>query len=280
MQTVNQTYVPGTSLVHTLDPRVKLALLVMYSVCLFMVDTWWGMAVCVILFATTIAVSRLPLGILAKALIPLYFILAFTLIFNSLTFNPDAVSSYGLGGLSGGFLQTWAPVALVGDLVFIPPGMERGLFYVFRIGLLCMAGLLLSYTTEAEKLTRALDFYLKPLQIFGVKTQDLSMMLTVALRFIPLTLEELQQLRMAQKARYASFDSGSVLERVKAWGPVLVPLFVNMYRRAETLALALETRCYGLMARRTYRCALTCGAKDWSCLIVGVVLLAAVAVVM
>lgn len=232
------------------------------------------------LFVAMIVVSRLSVGALAKTLVPLYFILVCTLLFNALSFNADAVEAYGVGGLSGGFLENAAPVSLIGSLVFVPSGFERGMFYVVRIALLCMAGLVLAYTTESERLTAALEFILRPLRALGIPTQDISMMLTVALRFIPLTVEELQQIRMAQLARNASFGVGGPVARVKAWGPVMVPLFVNLYRRAETLAFALDARCYGARDERTTMGVLRFAASDWVLLAGGVFVCIAVSVLM
>lgn len=265
---------------HRLDPRAKLALLVMFSVCLFLVDTWAGMGLCALLFLAMVAVAKLPLGQLAKTLVPLYFILAFTLVFNALTLNPQAVESYGVGGLSGGFFDGSAPVVLWGSLAFVPGGLERGAFYVVRIALLCMAGLVLAYTTESERLTMGLEYLLRPLQKLGLPTQDLSMMLTVALRFIPLSVEELQQIRMAQMARGASFETGGPVQRVKAWGPVMVPLFVNLYRRAETLAFALDARCYGAEPVQTSMRTLHLAAFDWVALVAGSAACVALAVLL
>lgn len=268
MISVPKTYVPGTSLVHRVDPRVKLVLLLAYSVTLFLVGTWVGMALCALAFFAVVANSGLSVSKLAKTLIPLYFILFFTLLFNAFYFGSSA-GTFSVGALEGGCFASVAPTMVAENLYFTPAGLERGLFYVVRIALLAMGGLVISYTTQAENLTRGLASLMGPLRKLRVPVDDLAMMLTVALRFIPLSVEELQQVRLAQMARYASFETGGPVARVKAWGPVMVPLFVNLFRRAGTLAEALECRCYGACEQQTSLYEETLRLKDWAVLGVG-----------
>ncbi|MGN0047092.1 MAG: energy-coupling factor transporter transmembrane component T family protein [Eggerthellaceae bacterium] len=268
MISVPKTYVPGTSLVHRTDPRVKLILLLAYSVTLFLVGTWAGIALCAAVFFAVVACSGLSLGRLAKILIPLYFILFFTLLFNAFYFG-SAAETFSVGTLQGGYFTSAAPVLVAGNLYFTAAGLERGFFYVVRIALLAMGGLVISYTTQAENLTRGLASLMSPLRKLRVPVDDLAMMLTVALRFIPLSVEELQQVRLAQMARYASFETGGPVARVKAWGPVMVPLFVNLFRRAGTLAEALECRCYGAEASQTSLYETRLQGRDWAVLVFG-----------
>lgn len=263
---VPKTYIAGDSLVHKMDPRAKTVALLAYSIGILLVSDWLGMAVCAVLFFAMVAISKLSVGNLAKVLIPLWVILLFTLIFNALTFNVAALESYELSGIKDGFWSGYAPIALVGSLAFVPAGFERGLFYIIRIAFLCMAGLIVAYTTETEKLTQGFMFFLKPLRLFKVHTEDIAMTFSIALRFIPLTVEELAQVRMAQLARGAGNDEGSAYARVKSWGNVMIPLFVNLFRRADTLSQALSVRGYGACDNRTSLESLKCTALDWAAL--------------
>ncbi|MEF9926125.1 MAG: energy-coupling factor transporter transmembrane component T [Raoultibacter sp.] len=260
MQINASTYIPGHTPVHACDARVKLAVLLAYSVTLFFVHTWTGILVCAALFALTVLVARLPLARLLKLLIPVYFILAFTLIFNS--FALDAASlghSYGLGVVSAGFLEGAQPLTLFGTFCFVPAGFARGCFYSLRIVLLVLASLVVTYTTTSNALIDALQSFLRPLRALHVPADDIATMFSIALRFIPVTAEEFSRVHAAQWARGSSFDEGSLWSRLRAWQTVLIPLFVGLFRRADTLAIAMESRCYGAEATRTqlHPCAFT-----------------------
>ncbi|MEG0071896.1 MAG: energy-coupling factor transporter transmembrane component T [Raoultibacter sp.] len=246
------TYIPGTTPIHTCDARVKLVLLLAYSLTLFFVHTWVGLSLCVVMFAVAVAVARLPLSRLMKLLIPVYFILAFTLLFNSFTLDAASLGqSYGLGAVSSGFLEGVAPVPLLGSFCFVPAGFARGCFYALRIILLVLASLVVTYTTTSNALIDALQSFLRPLRAFHVPTDDIATMFSIALRFIPVTAEEFSRVRAAQWARGSAFDEGRLTKRLRAWQTVLIPLFVGLFRRADNLAIAMESRCYGASPTRT-----------------------------
>ena len=150
-----------------------------------------------------------------------------------------------LGDVSAGVLAAWEPVALIGSFGLVPAGLARGLFFAVRIVLLVVASLTVTYTTTSTELTDALGFFLRPLKRLGVPTDDIAMVFSLALRFIPVTAEEFGRVHDAQWARGASFAEGSLWERLRAWQTVLIPLFVGLFWRADSLAVAMDARCYG-----------------------------------
>ncbi|WP_255467256.1 energy-coupling factor transporter transmembrane component T family protein [Raoultibacter phocaeensis] len=245
-------YYPGTTPVHRLDARVKLVLLLAYSITLFFIRTWIGLGVCIAVCGALMLVSRIPLRRIATLLIPVYVILAFTLLFNSFALDVHHVAAgYGMGDVSAGVLAGAAPVPLAGSFGFVPEGFARGSFYALRIVFLVLASFIVCFTTTSNDLTDALNDFLKPLRAFRVPTQDIAMMVSIALRFIPVTAEEFAQVRAAQWARGAAFSTGPFIERLRAWQTVLIPLFVGLFRRADNLATAMEARCYGMGEVRT-----------------------------
>ncbi|MCL1799134.1 MAG: energy-coupling factor transporter transmembrane protein EcfT [Eggerthellaceae bacterium] len=246
------TYFFGTSAVHRCDARVKLALLLAYSLTLFFVRTWAGLALCTVLCLAVCAVARVPLRQLLALMIPLYVILGLTIVFNGFRFDASSTGMlYGLGNVSAGLFADRAPVLLVGSFGFVPEGFARGCYYALRIALLVAMSLAVSLTTTSTELTDALYDCLRPLRACRVPTEDIAMTVSVALRFIPLTAEELGRVQAAQRSRGAVFDEGGPIRRVGAWQPVLIPLFVGLFRRADNLALAMESRCYAMAQGRT-----------------------------
>ncbi len=246
------TYSPGSSLVHTCDTRVKIVLLLAYSITLFFVQTWAGLLICVAVCLATALIARVSLRRLAALLIPLYVVLFFTLLFNGFSFDvTQAAPVSGVGDVSAGLLASAAPIPLIGDFGFVPAGFARGCFYALRIVMLVLASLVVSFTSTSTELTNAFADFLKPLRHLKVPVDDIAMMVSLALRFIPLTAEELGRIYAAQKSRGAAFDSGGVFGRLKAWQPVLVPLFVSLFRRADQVAVAMEARCYALTPDRS-----------------------------
>ena len=248
---VPQTYYPRESLVHRVDPRVKLALLVLYTVALFLVTTWRGMGILVLVLAVMLAASRLPAGMLARNLIPLYVLMAFALVCNGLSFAPEAAAAYGLGGTSAGVFEGAAPIALFAGLWFTPAGLVRALFYCVRVLAMVLASLLVAYSTPATRLTEGFAWFIRPFEKLHVPVSDIALTLTLALRFIPLAFEELQLVKLAQMARGAAFGVGGLWKRVSAWGPVMIPWLVSLYRRATHIATAMDVRAYGLGETRT-----------------------------
>ena len=219
-------YFPGNSIAHKLDPRTKILLVTLYIIALFSAKGWMGYAVMAVTLAACVKVSHVGLRALVRGLKPLVFIIAFTGILN-MFFTPDTH-----------YLWEW------GILRVSVKGIENALFMVIRIMLLVMGTFLLTYTTSPISLTDGLESLMNPLKVIKVPVHELSMMMCIALRFIPTLIEETDKIMSAQKARGADFESGKLMERAKALIPILVPLFISAFRRADELATAMECRCY------------------------------------
>lgn len=213
-------YIAGESSVHRLDVRSKLILLALYSVGLFFIDTWIGLILAGFLFVVVLIASKISPPKIFKLSIPIYFIVAFTILFNSLRFID--------GGLS-----------------FTLAGFNRGCFFGIRIVLLVWASLIVCLTSTSMQLTDALNSFLRPLRHLRVPTEDIAMVFSIALRFIPLIAEEFIQIKNAQWSRGAKFDEGTIFERIRSYIAILLPMLVGLFRRADSLAQALEVRCYG-----------------------------------
>ena len=205
------SYIPGTSAVHACDARVKIVLLAAYSVTLFLVRSWMGLGLCALLFVAVATASRIPARRFFGLLVPVYVIVAFTVLFNGFSLDVGQAASAAppaLGDVSAGVLAAWEPVALIGSFGLVPAGLARGLFFAVRIVLLVVASLAVTYTTTSTELTDALGFFLRPLKRLGVPTDDIAMVFSLALRFIPVTAEEFGRVHDAQWARGASFAEG------------------------------------------------------------------------
>ena len=220
-------YFPGKSLIHRLDPRTKLVMLVVYIVALFLAANWVSYSVMLAFLITCIQISGIPYKSFLRGLKPLLFILVFTALLN-LFFTP------GEG----------KPLLDLGFAAVYSEGVVRALFMLARILMLIAGTFLLTYTTSPIALTDGLEALLKPLKLIKVPVHELSMMMCIALRFIPTLIEETDKIMSAQKARGADFETGKLTDRVKALVPILVPLFVSAFRRADELATAMECRCY------------------------------------
>ena len=226
--TLGQFY-PKNSVVHRLDPRTKLSLCVGFIVLLFLVQTFAGFAVAAFFVALTVGLAKLPLKLVLKSLKPLAFIVYFTAFFN-IFYTPVSETNPAVW-------EWWIFRITAG-------GLRAAAFMSVRILLLVAGTSLLTYTTSPILLTDGLERLLKPLKWLHLPVHELAMMMTIALRFIPTLIEETEKIMNAQKARGADFESGSVLARAKALIPILVPLFISSFRRAEDLATAMECRCY------------------------------------
>ena len=219
-------FFPGSSFVHRLDPRTKLVFLVVYIVALFLAVSWISYGVVFLFLALAIAVSKIPLKAILRGMKPLVFILIFT------------------GVLNLFFTSGEKPLVDWWIITIYLEGVVRAVFMVLRILMLITATFLLTYTTSPIALTDGLESLLNPLKKIKVPVHELSMMMCIALRFIPTLIEETDKIMSAQKARGADFESGNIIQRVKALVPILVPLFISAFRRADELATAMECRCY------------------------------------
>ncbi len=219
-------YFPGTSIIHRLDPRTKLIMLVVYIVALFLAKGWAGYGLMFAFLAWTVKVSTIPPKSIVKGMKPLVMILVFTGLLN-LFFTQEGVL----------LVDVWIIKIYSG-------GLSHAVMMVLRILMLISGTFLLTYTTSPIALTDGLEALMNPLKKIKVPVHELSMMMCIALRFIPTLIEETDKIMCAQKARGADFENGSLLERAKALIPILVPLFISAFRRADELATAMECRCY------------------------------------
>ncbi len=219
-------YFPGNSFVHRLDPRTKLLCLIVYIVALFCAQWWVSYGLMLVFLLAAIKISKIPGKSIVRGMKPLIVILVFTGVLNLFYTDTGRV-----------LVQVW-------KLTITTGGLERAIFMTGRILLLISGSFLLTYTTSPISLTDGLESLLGPLKKLHVPVHELSMMMCIALRFIPTLIEETDKIMNAQKARGADFETGSLIDRAKALIPVLVPLFISAFRRADELATAMECRCY------------------------------------
>ena len=224
--TIGQHF-PGTSLVHRFDPRMKLVLTIVYIVLLFAASNPLGLTLSILFLALMYKVAQIPFKMILKSLKPILPIVVFTAVLN-LFF----VSGEG------------DPLVKLGFLTIYAEGVRYAVLMAVRVMALIAGTSLLTYTTSPIVLTDAIEQLLKPLGRLHFPVHELAMMMSIALRFIPTLIEETDKIMNAQKARGAMLDNGSMMERVKALVPVLIPLFISAFRRADELAMAMECRCY------------------------------------
>lgn len=238
-------FFPGDTVAHRLDPRTKILLVVLYIVALFCAKSLLAYGILTAVLAVCVRISRVGIKSLVRGLKPVVFIIVFTGILN-LFFTPGEHILAELG-----FLRISAE------------GLQNAVFMVLRIMLLIMGTFLMTYTTSPISLTDAIEQLLRPLAKLHFPVHELAMMMTIALRFIPTLIEETDKIMNAQKARGAQLDNGKMTERIKALVPVLVPLFISAFRRADELAMAMECRCYRGGDGRTRLKVLRCEKQDY-----------------
>ena len=248
-------YFPGDTVVHRLDPRTKLLLVIVYIVGLFNSAGWASYAFVIIVTALSMAISKIKPKSALKGLKPLVIIIILTAVLN--IFYTDGTP------IVEGWIITW-------------DGIERAVMMSLRIILLIVGTFMLTYTTSPIALTDGLEIMMGPLKKIKIPVHEMSMMMSMALRFIPTLIEETDKIMSAQKARGADFDSGNLFQRAKALLPILVPLFVSAFRRADELAVAMESRCYhGGKGRTRMKQMRMQGIDAWA-LVLGAVFLAAI----
>lgn len=237
-------YVPGNSPVHRMDARAKLGVTAVFTVLVFTLSTWAGFGIIGVAVAFAVLASRVPPRAVLRGLKPVLLLLIFTLAANGLRWNsPD-------------------PLVHLGPLGIDAVGLSRGVFFGVRILMLVVGTSLVTLTTSPVDLTDALAILMKPLSVVRFPSEDAAMMLSIALRFVPTTAEEAERIVVAQTARGALFDEGGPVRRARAWIPVLIPLFVRLFRRADDLAVAMESRCYSGRGRTRLRQSVM-KASDW-----------------
>lgn len=247
-------YFPGKSIIHRLDPRFKIIITAVFITMLFCADNFLGLAVGVSFLFISFILSEIPLKLMMKSLKPIIPIIIFTTILN--LFFLEGVTFIKLG-----------PIRITYE------GLETSAFMIIRITALIMGSSLLTYTTSPITLTDAIERLLSPLRAIKLPVHELAMMMTIALRFIPTLIEETDKIMSAQKARGADMESGGLIQRAKALTPILIPLFVSAFRRAEELALAMECRCYRGGDGRTRLKQLKSDASDFSALAISFIFL-------
>ena len=253
-------YFPGNTIVHRLDPRTKLIAVVLYIAALFTANNWSATALVLLTLVFCVALPRIRPKALFKGLKPLIVIVILTAVLNLFYSDGNVICSF------------WV-------LRITDNGIRRAVLMVLRIILLVCGTFLLTYTTSPLQLTDGLEQLLSPLKKLRFPVHELSMMMSIALRFIPTLIEETDKIISAQKARGADFESGSLVRRAKALLPILVPLFVSAFRRADELATAMECRCYNGGEGRTRMKVLRMGRNDylalafWALILAGSIIL-------
>ena len=251
-------YFPGNSIIHRLDPRTKLIMLIVYIVALFAAKGWVAYGVLFAGLVWVIKISTIPVKSIVKGMKPLVMILIFT------------------GLLNLFFTQEGALLVDFWIIKIYSGGLSRAAMMVIRILMLITCTFLLTYTTSPIALTDGLEALMNPLKKIGVPVHELSMMMCIALRFIPTLIEETDKIMCAQKARGADFENGSLMDRAKALIPILVPLFISAFRRADELATAMECRCYQGGEGRTKMKLLRYHREDFVSFGIGILMIAAV----
>lgn len=220
-------FFPGNSPVHKMDPRMKIIITVIYIVAVFFAKNIYSFALLVLFSLFITVASGIKASVILKGFKPIMFIVAFTAVINIF---------WTKGNIP--LFEIWV-------IKVYHEGLITASFMIIRILALVMGtSLLLSYTTSPIALTDALERLMKPLKCLKIPVHEFSMMMTIALRFIPTLIEETEKIINAQKARGADFESGNILRRAKALIPILIPLFISAFRRADELAVAMECRCY------------------------------------
>lgn len=237
-------YYPGSSFLHKMDARIKMVLSLFYLICIFFIQSFFGFGVIFVFLAMVVAVSRVPVRSVLKSVKPILILLIFTTLLN-LFFNLEGET----------LVQWWIFRITTGGLIFSAK-------MILRLVLLVMGMSMLTLTTTPVDLTAAIESLLKPLNVIHFPVHELAFIMSIALRLIPSIMEETDRIIRAQKARGADFESGNIFKRAKAFIPILIPMFIGAFKRAEELAVAMDARCYKGAKGRTKMKILKCGWRD------------------
>ncbi|SHH56190.1 energy-coupling factor transport system permease protein [Caloranaerobacter azorensis DSM 13643] len=241
--TIGQYY-PGNTVIHKLDPRIKIIITFLFIIALFFIDKFLPYLFVLGFIIMVISMSKIPVKYILKGLKPLLPIIIITFLLNL-------------------FMTRGQVVFEIGPLDVTIEGLNKASFMAFRLIFLIVGTSLLTLTTSPISLTDGIEKLLNPFKKIGVPAHELAMMMTIALRFIPTLLEEAEKIMKAQMARGADFESGNVLNRAKSLVPLLVPLFISAFRRADELAMAMEARCYRGGENRTRMKQLILNTRDF-----------------
>lgn len=255
--TIGQYY-PAKSCIHRLDPRVKIVCTLLFLISLFVQNSVLGYGLATLFLAAVIKTSRVPLKYIVKGLKAIVMLLMFTVVMN--------------------LFLTKGGKELVSFWVFhiTENGLRTSVFMAVRLIYLIMGSSIMTFTTTPNSLTDGIESLLRPLNRFRVPVHEVAMMMSIALRFIPILLEETDKIMKAQIARGADLESGNIIQRTKAMVPILIPLFVSAFRRANDLAMAMESRCYNGGENRTKMKPLLYRSGDYTAYMITVVYLAAI----
>lgn len=218
-------YYQTESVIHKLDPRVKLGGTLLYIISLFFFKNFIAYAIAALFLAVVIKLSKVPFKFMVKGMKAILFLLIITVMFNL-------------------FLTPGTPLVTIWKLTITQEGLSMALTMIIRLTLLIIGSSVMTLTTTPNNLTDGMEKMLRPLKVFKVPVHEVAMMMSIALRFIPILLEETDKIMKAQLARGADFENGNLIKRAKAMVPILVPLFISAFRRANDLAMAMEARCY------------------------------------
>lgn len=245
-------YLPGDSLIHKIDARAKIVIALMLMISVFLCSNYISLSIVTLIALAVCVISKIKPKIIIKGLKPILIIVIFTAILNL-------------------FYGTGKPVFQLGFLKITQLGIHNAIFMSMRIIVLVIFGIMLTYTTTPTSLTNAIESLLKPLKYLHIDIQMLAMTMTIALRFIPTLVEEVDKITAAQKSRGADMESGNIINRIKAVIPIMIPLFVSSFRRANELEYAMECRCYRGGNGRTKMRVMHFDAKDYICLFLTIV---------
>ena len=238
-------YYPTGSVVHRMDPRMKLLLTIMFVAAIFFVNTYFGFMLTAAVLILIILIAKLPMLSVLKSVRAIIFIVIFAAVINLFMIK------------NGEVLWSWKALQITDQ------GVHTTIKMTLRLVLLISGASLLTLTTTPVEIADGTESLIKPLALIKVPVHDIAMIMSIALRFIPTLFEETQKIISAQKARGASFDTGGLIARAKALLPVLIPLFVNSFRRADELAFAMDARCYNATEKRTKMKVMRFGAADF-----------------
>lgn len=247
-------YYPGESIIHKLDARTKIIVTFMYIVELFIINSFAGFAIAATAICIVISISHIPFGFVFRGLKVVFVIVLFTLFLNMFM-------------IDGEIIWQWKFLHITYE------GLYRALFMAIRLVLLIIGSSVLTLTTKPMELTDGLEKLMRPLEVIRVPVHEIALMMTISLRFIPTLLEETDKIMKAQQARGADFESGNMLQRAKSLIPILVPLFINSFRIAQELALAMESRCYRGGQGRTRMNEMKFGNRDAVAALISVIFL-------
>lgn len=237
-------YYQTESIIHRLDPRVKLGGTLLFIISLFFFQNYLGYAIAALFLGLVIKLSKVPFKFMVRGMKSIILLLMLTVVFNL-------------------FLTPGTPLITIWKLTITQEGLKLALTMAIRLVLLIIGSSIMTLTTTPNNLTDGMEKMMRPLKVFKVPVHEVAMMMSIALRFIPILLEETDKIMKAQIARGADFESGNLIKRAKALVPLLVPLFISAFRRANDLAMAMEARCYRGGEGRTKMKPLVYKKRDW-----------------